>query len=257
MNRIDELFQTQKGKILSVFFTAGYPSLDSTTEIINDLARAGVDMIEIGMPFSDPLADGPVIQRSSEKALENGMTIRLLFKQLADIRKRVTIPLLMMGYINPVLKFGVENFCKRCAETGIDGVILPDLPPDIYLDQFSGLFEKYNLYNIFLITPQSDNERIRRIDSISRGFIYLVSSYSITGKKVGFTEEQLSYFSRIKDMNLVNPGLIGFGISDKYTFTKACSMAHGAIIGSAFVSMLSKNGGGFENIRKFVDDLKC
>ena len=256
MNRIDELFKTRKGKILSIFFTAGYPLIGSTTEIINDLARAGADMIEIGMPFSDPLADGSVIQSSSEKALQNGMSIRLLFKQLADIRDSIDIPLLLMGYINPVLKFGIENFCHKCAETGIDGVILPDLPPDVYLDQFSGLFEKYNLYNIFLITPQSDDERIRMIDSVSRGFIYLVSSYSITGMKGDFTEDQLSYFSRIRDMNLVNPRLIGFGISGKHTFRSACRMAHGAIIGSAFVRMLSENGGGFENIRKFVDDLR-
>jgi tryptophan synthase alpha chain len=256
MNRIDEIFQTRKGKILSVFFTAGYPLINSTTQIINDLARAGADMIEIGMPFSDPLADGPVIQKSSETALQNGMSIRLLFKQLADIRNSIDIPLLLMGYINPVLKFGMKDFCHKCAETGIDGVILPDLPPEVYLDQFSGIFEKYNLYNIFLITPQSDDERIRMIDSVCRGFIYLVSSYSITGMKGDFTEDQLSYFSRIRDMNLLNPRLIGFGISEKYTFRSACRMAHGAIIGSAFVRMLSENGSSFENIRKFIDDLR-
>ena len=255
MNRVDELFRTNRKKILSVFFTAGYPSIDSTAEIIRDLARAGVDMIEIGMPFSDPIADGPVIQRSSEKALLNGMSVKQLFDQLTDIRKTVTIPLLLMGYINPVLKFGVENFCNKCTEIGIDGIIIPDLPPEIYLNQYSGIFEKKDLINIFLITPQTDDERIRWIDSISRGFLYLVSSHSITGMKGNFTEEQLSYFRRISKMNLKNPGIIGFGISDKKTFKSACDMADGAIIGSAFVKMLTETGGGFENIKKFVDDL--
>lgn len=255
MNRIDKLFRTRGNNILSVFFTAGYPSINSTIEIIRNLEKAGVNMIEIGMPFSDPVADGPVIQGSSEKALQNGMSINLLFKQLADIRKNVSIPLLLMGYINPVLKFGVENFCFKCAETGIDGVILPDLPPDIYLNQYSGIFKKKDLYNIFLVTPQMDEKRIRIIDSVSKGFLYLVSSYSITGMKGDFTEEQLSYFRRIREMNLKNPGLIGFGISDKKTFRSACDMAHGAIIGSAFVRMLTETGGGFENIKKFVDDI--
>jgi tryptophan synthase alpha chain len=255
MNRIDELFRTRRENILSVFFTAGYPSTDSVTEIIRDLAKAGVDMIEIGMPFSDPIADGPVIQRSSEIALQKGMSIKLLFNQLADIRKTVSIPLLLMGYINPVLKFGVANFCNKCAETGIDGVILPDLPPDIYINQYSGIFEKKDIYNIFLITPQMDYRRIRTIDSVSRGFLYLVSSFSITGMKGNFTEEQLSYFRRVSKMNLKNPGLIGFGISDKATFRSACDMANGAILGSAFVRMLTETGGGFENIKDFVNDL--
>jgi len=253
MNRIDKLFQNRQGDILSVFFTAGYPNLDSTGEIIMNLAKAGADMIEIGMPFSDPLADGPVIQGSSRKALQNGMSIKLLFKQLDGIRDRITIPMLLMGYINPVLKFGMENFCRKCSETGIDGIIIPDLPPDIFMDQFSGLFEKHNLYNIQLVTPQSDFERIRMIDSVSKGFLYLVSSFSVTGRKEGFTEYQMSYFKRIRDMNLKNPGLIGFGISDKRTFKEACSMAQGAIIGSAFVRMLNEDGSGFETIRAFVD----
>jgi tryptophan synthase alpha chain len=256
MNRIDELFQTRRGNILSVFFTAGYPLIDSTTGIIKHLSEAGADMIEIGMPFSDPVADGPVIQKSSEKALRNGMSIEILFKQLANIRDNISIPLLLMGYINPVLKFGVEKFCRKCAETGIDGVILPDLPPDVYLDRYSELFEKYGIHNILLITPQTDAERIRMIDKICRGFIYMVSSYSITGIKGDFTEEQLSYFSRIKNMNLINPRLIGFGISDKQAFIKACGLAQGAITGSAFVKMLSETGGDYENIKKFVQNLR-
>lgn len=255
MNRIDELFRTRRENILSVFFTSGYPTIDATAGIIRDLTKAGADMIEIGIPFSDPVADGPVIQRSSEKALQNGMSIKLLFNQLADLRKTVEIPLLLMGYINPVLKFGIENFCNKCAETGIDGVILPDLPPDIYLDQYSRIFEKNDLYNIFLVTPQMDDNRIRMIDSISKGFLYLVSSSSITGIKGDFTEGQRSHFKRIRKMNLKNPRLIGFGISDKETFRSACSMADGAIIGSAFVRMLTATGGGVENIKKFVDDL--
>jgi tryptophan synthase alpha chain len=160
-----------------------------------------------------------------------------------------------MGYINPVLKFGMENFCRKCAETEIDGVILPDLPPEFYLEQYSGLFKKHNLHNIFLISPQSDDERIRMIDNISRGFIYMVSSSSTTGIKDGFSEDQMTYFERIKEMNLANPGLIGFGISDSDTFAKACRMAHGAIIGSAFVKMLGDNGTGAESIKKFVDKI--
>lgn len=256
MNRINKLFQTRGGNILSIYFTAGYPLIDSTAGIIKDLAMSGVDMIEIGMPFSDPLADGPVIQKSSEEALRNGMNINLLFRQLTNIRREVTIPLILMGYLNPVLKFGMENFCRKCAETEIDGVILPDLPPEVYLEQYSKLFEKYNLHNIFLISPQSDDERIRMIDKISRGFIYMVSSSSTTGAKVGFSDNQISYFKRIKEMDLANPRLIGFGISGNDTYTVACSMAHGAIIGSAFVKMLGYNGAGSESIKKFVNKIR-
>jgi len=256
MNRINKLFQTRGGNILSIYFTAGYPLIDSTAGIIKNLAISGVDMIEIGMPFSDPLADGPVIQKSSEEALRNGMNISLLFSQLTNIRREVTIPLILMGYINPVLKFGMENFCRKCAETEIDGVILPDLPPEVYLEQYSRLFEKYNLHNIFLISPQSDDQRIRMIDNISRGFIYMVSSSSTTGVKGGFSEDQITYFKRIKEMNLANPRLIGFGISDSDTFAEACRMAHGTIIGSAFVKMLGNNSTRSESIKKFVDKIR-
>jgi tryptophan synthase alpha chain len=256
MDRINKLFQTRGGNILSIYFTAGYPLIDSTAGIIRDLAMSGVDMIEIGMPFSDPLADGPLIQKSSEKALKNGMNINLLFRQLTNIRRNVTIPLILMGYINPVLKFGMEKFCRKCAETGIDGVILPDLPPEIYLEQYSELFEKHDLLNILLITPQSDDERVRMIDNISRGFIYMVSSSSTTGIKAGFSEDQKSYFKRIKEMDLTNPRLIGFGISDNETFAESCRMSHGAIIGSAFVKMLGSNGARAESIMKFVDKIR-
>jgi tryptophan synthase alpha chain len=183
------------------------------------------------------------------------MSINLLFDQLADIRSNVSIPLLLMGYINPVLKFGVENFCSKCVETGIDGIILPDLPPDIYLEKYSGLFEKNNLYNIFLITPRTTDDRIRMIDSISKGFIYFVSSYKITGKEENFTGEQLSYFERIRESDLKNPGLIGFGISNRSTFMTACNYTSGAIIGSAFVSMLTASGGDTVNIKNFVENI--
>jgi tryptophan synthase alpha chain len=256
MNRIDKLFQTKSKNVLSIYFTAGYPLINSTTRIIKYLSDAGADMIEIGVPFSDPLADGPVIQRSSEAALKNGMSINLLFNQLADIRKTITLPLLLMGYINPVLKFGMDNFCNKCAETGIDGVILPDLPPDIYADQYSGLFEKNGLYNILLISPQSEYERIKMIDRISRGFVYIVSSSSTTGIRRSFSEEQISYFRRIREMKLHNPLMIGFGISDKESFDIVCREADGAIIGSAFIKMLHEKGANPEDIRRFINEIR-
>jgi tryptophan synthase alpha chain len=256
MNRINKLFQSAEGKILSIYFTAGYPLIDSTVSTIKDLASAGVDMIEIGMPFSDPLADGEVIQNSSQTALNNGMSIELLFRQLSDIRKETAIPLLLMGYLNPVLKFGIENFCRKCSDTGIDGVIIPDLPPDIYIEEYSGIFDKYRVYNIFLVTPQSDPERIRMIDKISRGFIYMVSASSTTGTRKGFSEEQLTYFERLNNMNLINPRLIGFGISDNDTYTKACSMSDGVIIGSAFVKISQENGFNKAAVRKFIESIR-
>ncbi len=256
MNRIDKLFQTKRKNILSIYFTAGYPLIDSTSGIIKDLAMAGVDIIEIGMPFSDPLADGPMIQKSSEAALGNGMSISLLFRQLEDIRNEVSIPLILMGYINPVLKFGIEEFCHKCNEVDIDGVILPDLSPEIYLDQYQRIFEQHNIYNILLISPQSDDERIRMIDRISSGFIYMVSSSSTTGIRGGFSVGQISYFKRIKEMNLTNPRLIGFGISDVRSFTEACSMSNGAVIGSAFIKMLGDKGVHSEAIRLFISEIK-
>lgn len=255
MNRIDKLFKT-RNRILSIYFTAGYPSIDLTPYIIRHLAEAGVDMVEIGMPFSDPLADGPVIQGSNEAALRNGMTISLLFKQLAEIRKEVEIPLILMGYINPVLKFGMEEFCQNCEKIGIDGVILPDLSPEIYFNQFPGLFERHNLHNILLVSPQTENKRIKMIDKMSRGFIYVVSSSSTTGIKSGFSEKQISYFRKIRKMNLKNPWLIGFGISDKISFNKACSLANGVVIGSAFVNMLGNIGTDADSIKKFIMEIK-
>jgi len=199
-------------------------------------------MIEIGLPFSDPLADGPTIQDSSTKALRNGMTSELLFKQIRDIRETVSIPLIIMGYFNPMLQFGVEAFCKKCQEVGVDGLIIPDLPVDVYHKEYKSTFEKYGLINVFLITPQTSDERIRFIDSVSDGFIYMVSSASTTGAKTGFGNEQDVYFDRIAKMNLKNPQIVGFGISNNETFTQATKQAKGAIIGSAFIKYLTKNG---------------
>ena len=249
MNRINQKLQENK-KLLSIYFTAGYPKLDDTLTIIQQLENNGVDMIEIGLPFSDPLADGPTIQASSTQALKNGMTTSMLFKQLKDIRKTVQIPLIIMGYFNPILQFGVEAFCKKCAETGIDGLIIPDLPVDVYNDQYKPIFEKYGLINMFLITPQTSVERINFIDSISNGFIYMVSSASVTGSQSGFGAEQTRYFKRIADMNLNNPQIIGFGISNSETFKKATQYAKGAIIGSAFIKYVTEKG--IDNLNGFV-----
>ena len=239
-----------------MFFTAGFPKLNDTVEIIQELEKNGVDMIEIGIPFSDPLADGPVIQQSSQQAIENGMTMKILFEQLKDIRKTVKIPLILMGYLNNVMQFGFENFCKKCKEIGIDGVILPDLPLDEYNDNFKSMFEKYNLKNILLITPQTSEERIKRIDNANCGFIYMVSSSSTTGKTQGFAPEQIAYFERVKNMNLKTPRVIGFGISTQETFNQACEFANGAIIGSAFVKTISGSENHGETIREFVNKIR-
>lgn len=237
-NRINQLFQDKKENILSVYFTAGYPQLDDTVTIIESLVNNGVDLIEIGMPFSDPVADGPVIQNSSLVALHNGMTIKKLFEQLQGIRGKVNIPLILMGYLNPVVQFGLENFCRKCAEVGIDGLILPDLPLNEYQEEYQPLFEKYNLHNILLITPQTSEKRLSQIDEASSGFIYMVSSSSTTGVKNNVSDFHQDYFERIQQMNLKNPRLIGFGISNRETFENACKYAQGAIIGSAFVKAL-------------------
>ena len=240
MNRINQKLEEKK-KLLSIYFTAGYPNLDDSVTIIQNLEQSGVDMIEIGLPFSDPLADGPTIQASSTQALKNGMTSEVLFNQLKDIRTSVSIPLIIMGYFNPILQYGVEDFCKKCQDIGIDGLIIPDLPVDVYSEKYKDIFEKYGMINVFLITPQTSAERIKYIDSISMGFIYMVSSASTTGAKTGFGDEQLSYFKRIADMNLKNPQIVGFGISNHQTFTQATTYAKGAIIGSAFIKFLSQN----------------
>ena len=253
MNRINKLFKEKKKNILSVYFTAGFPKLNDTVFIINELKNNGVDLIEIGMPFSDPLADGPTIQRSSEIALENGMTIKLLFKQLKNFRNRTSeIPLILMGYLNPVLQYGMEKFCKDAAALGIDGVIIPDLPMQEYLDEYKKMFEKHRLKNIFLITPQTSDSRIRFIDKHTDGFIYMVSSASTTGAKEGIGKGQENYFKRIKAMKLKNSLMIGFGISDHKTFSKACEYANGAIIGSAFIKAIDSKNDLKGNIKAFV-----
>ena len=249
MNRINQKLKENK-KLLSIYFTAGYPKLDDTVTIIEQLEKSGVDMIEIGLPFSDPLADGPTIQGSSEIALKNGMTTIKLFEQLKDIRKTVRIPLIIMGYFNPILQFGVEEFCKHCAEIGIDGFIIPDLPVAIYNDSYKDIFEKFNLINVFLITPQTSDDRIKFIDSMSNGFIYMVSSASVTGSQSGFGEENTDYFKRIDNMNLKNSQIVGFGISNNETFLQATKFAKGAIIGSAFIKHLDEKG--VERIDEFV-----
>ena len=253
MNRINKKLQ-EKENILSIYFSAGYPSLNDTARIIEDLEKSGVDLIEIGLPFSDPLADGPTIQNSATEALKNGMSSHLLFEQLKDIRKTVKIPLIIMGYFNPIIQYGVEEFCQKCAEMGIDGLIVPDLPLEIYIDEYKALFEKYGLINVLLITPQTSESRIRLIDSVSEGFIYTVSSASVTGNSAGFGTTQEAYFKRIQDMNLKNPQLIGFGIHDKETFSKASEFAKGGIIGSAFIKHLTENG--VEKIDDFVKAIR-
>ncbi len=252
MNRIQQKLKEDK-KLISIYFTAGYPDLNDTAGIIHSLENSGVDMIEIGLPFSDPLADGPTIQLSSTKALKNGMTTEILFNQLKYIRKSVSIPLIIMGYFNPMLQYGVEAFCKKCQEIGIDGLIIPDLPVDVYHDEYKSIFEKYGLINIFLITPQTSDERIRYIDSVSNGFIYMVSSASTTGTKSGFGREQNKYFQRIAKMNLSNPQIVGFGISNEGTFKQATKFSNGAIIGSAFIKHLTANG--TSNIGSFVNQI--
>ncbi|TPD67247.1 tryptophan synthase subunit alpha [Flavobacterium microcysteis] len=253
MKRIQNKLKENK-KLLSIYFTAGFPKLEDTKTIIQNLENSGVDMIEIGLPFSDPIADGPTIQASSTKALENGMTSDLLFQQLKDIRQTVEIPLLIMGYFNPILQFGIENFCKKCHETGIDGLIIPDLPLEIYLSEYEPIFKKYQLANIFLITPQTSEEKIRQIDDNTDTFIYMVSSSSVTGSKTEFNQKQLAYFEKIAYMKLKNPQIIGFGISNKTTFNQATQSQKGAIIGSHFINYLEKNGP--LNISPFFDDIR-
>ncbi|HKJ44002.1 MAG TPA: tryptophan synthase subunit alpha [Sunxiuqinia sp.] len=251
-NRINQLFQTKKENILSVYFTAGYPELKDTVSIIQNLVKNGVDLIEIGMPFSDPVADGPVIQNSSTIALKNGMSIKLLFEQLANIRQTMDIPLILMGYLNPVMQFGIEKFCQKCQEVGVDGLILPDLPLSVYEDEFKALFQQYGLHNILLITPQTSDSRIQQIDDASEGFIYMVSSSSTTGAKDKVSDFHADYFDRVNQLNLKNPRLIGFGISNHETFRNACKYASGAIIGSAFVKALDQEVTLEERISGFV-----
>lgn len=255
MNRINELFETKKNKILSIFCTAGYPQKDSIISILQELQNNNVDMVEIGMPFSDPTADGPVIQYSNNIAISNGMTLNLLFEQLKDIRKNINMPIILMGYLNPAMQFGIENFLSNAANVGVDGIIIPDLPLFEYQHQYKELFEKYNLKNIFLITPQTSEERIREIDAISDSFIYAVSTFSITGSDVSFSHLQDEYFARLKAMQLKNPIVMGFGIKDKSTLEYAHKNASGGIIGSAFVKMIENSKDYHKDIKNYIATL--
>lgn len=235
MNRLEKLFIEKPQSVLNIYFTAGFPKLTDTMPLLQSLQDSGADIAEVGIPFSDPVADGETIQKANTRALHNGMTVDLLFKQLADMRKTISIPVILMGDVNPMLQYGVEAFCKKCQEIGIDGLILPNLPLDEYILNFKSIFDEHGLLNIFLITPQTSPERITQIDQNSRGFIYMVSSASTTGSTSGITSEMLNYFERMNTMALTNPRLIGFGINDKPSFTSASQFASGAIIGSAFI----------------------
>lgn len=255
MNRIDQLFKNKKREVLSIYFTAGFPELEDTRRVMTALQEAGADIVEIGVPYSDPVADGPTIQESNKRALQNGMSLKKLFLQLEGLRSEITIPVVLMGYLNPILQYGMEAFCKRCKEVGVDGVIVPDLPMQQYLEDYKDLFDQYNLRNTFLISPQTSEARIREIDNYSDGFIYMVSSHSITGAKTGITEQQVEYFQRVKAMELQNPRLIGFGISDRESFAKASSYSNGAIIGSAFIKVLQNAGNLEDNIKKYIREI--
>jgi len=238
MNRINQLFLHADHKLLSIYFCAGHPSVDSTVATLQALQQGGVDMVEIGVPFSDPMADGPVIQDASTKALRNGMSVSTLFSQLDGIRDTVQIPLLLMGYLNPILHFGFENFCKACQRVGVDGMIIPDLPFRDYMEDFKPVADRYGLRIVMLITPETSEERIRFIDEHTEGFIYMVSSAATTGAQKSFDEQKQAYFQRIDRMNLRNPRMVGFGISNKQTLESAQEYAAGAIIGSKYVSLL-------------------
>ncbi|MCQ2266891.1 MAG: tryptophan synthase subunit alpha [Bacteroidaceae bacterium] len=240
MNRINQLFQNKKENIISLYFCAGHPTLDGTANVIRTLQQRGIDMIEVGIPYSDPMADGPVIQDAATKALRGGMSLRTLFAQLESIRSDVTIPLVLMGYLNPIYHMGVETFLRECQRVGVDGVIIPDLPFDDYMSQVKPVADRYDIRVIMLITPETSEERIRLIDEHTDGFIYMVSSAAITGAQKEFNEARQAYFSRVNGMNLRSPRIIGFGISNKQTLQSAQANAAGAIIGSKFVSLMEQ-----------------
>lgn len=252
MNRINALFAQKQKDILSIYFTAGFPEINSTVEVITELQKNGVDLIEIGIPFSDPMADGPTIQESGTIALRNGMSLKILFDQLADIRSSVHIPLIMMGYLNPIMQYGFENFCAKCKEVGVDGAIIPDLPFDDYITEYKAIADRYDIKVIMLITPETSEKRIRLIDENTDGFVYMVSSASTTGAQSSFNEQKQEYFHRIDAMKLKNPRLIGFGISNKATLESAQANANGAIIGSKFVTLLKESA----SVKEAVAGLK-
>lgn len=252
MNRIKQLFNKKQKDILSIYFTAGYPNLNDTGKIIMGLEKNGIDLIEVGIPFSDPMADGPTIQKSSTIALKNGMNLKLLFEQIKEVRKEAKLPLILMGYLNPIMQYGIENFCKKCKEVGVDGAIIPDLPFNEYISEYKSIFDTCNIKIIMLITPETSEERIRLIDNNTDGFIYMVSSASTTGAQKNFDNKKLEYFQKINSMKLRNPRLIGFGISNKATLKAAQSNANGAIIGSKFITLLKEN----DTIERAIQELK-
>jgi len=257
MNQINQLFENNKErKLLSLYFCAGCPTLESTGDVIKTMQRRGIDMIEVGIPFSDPLADGPVIQSAATQALKNGMSLKKLFSQLKAIKDEVQIPLVLMGYLNPILHYGIEAFCQSCVESGISGAIIPDLPFKDYQDIVKPVADKYDLRIIMLITPETSEERIRFIDDNTDGFIYMVSSAAITGAQKSFDEAKQEYFRRINGMNLRNPRMIGFGISNRQTLEAAQQNAAGAIIGSKFVTLLNESSNADEALDKLFDALK-
>jgi tryptophan synthase alpha chain len=255
-NRITELLENKQKDILSVFYTAGFPRLEDTLPIAQYLEEAGADLIEIGIPFSDPVADGPVIQESNKIALENGMTLKKLLQQVKVIRSSVQLPIILMGYLNPVIQYGVEKFCRDAAEAGVDGLILPDMPLDVYQHEYKSLFESCRLSNTFLVTPTTSPLRIHIIDEATRGFIYAVSASSTTGAKEGFSPEQTAYFERLQSLKLMNPFLIGFGISNHQTFSEACKHGAGAIVGSAFITLIKNSTDLKNDITGFVNGLR-
>ncbi|MDR0349626.1 MAG: tryptophan synthase subunit alpha [Tannerella sp.] len=257
MNRITKLFQEKKSGIKSIYFTAGYPSPDHTCQVLEALEANGIDMAEIGIPFSDPMADGPVIQNAATQSLRNGMSLKLLFSQLANVRQTVQMPLILMGYLNPVIQYGFEPFCRSCVEVGADGMIIPDLPFADYLAEYKETAERYELKMIMLITPETSEERIRLIDAHTSGFIYMVSSAAVTGAQKYFDEAKQAYFHRINRMNLKNPRLTGFGISNKATCDAATQHASGVIIGSRFVQLLGEEASPEAAVKKLLKQLEA
>lgn len=255
MNKLQELFTKKNKRLLSLFFTAGYPELSSTTEIIKSAEKCGIDFLEVGIPYSDPLADGPVIQKSSTKAIAGGMTVELLFKQLHELKSNTEIPLLLMGYLNPVLQYGIEKFIKDAGSSGVSGIILPDLPLHEYTNEYKELFEQNGISIVFLVTPQTSEKRIRLIDEQTNGFIYVVSSAATTGKQSDFGEAQQQYFKKIKNMKLKNLLIGGFGIHNEQTLQLAWNNLDGAICGSAFLKKLAKTPDHHKAIKELMKDL--
>lgn len=256
MERLKKLFADKQRDILNIYTTAGYPQLESTVKVVLELEKSGADLVELGMPYSDPLADGETIQKSSAQALKNGITLELIFEQIETIRTSSQIPIILMGYLNQLMQYGTEKFISRCKEVGVDGLIIPDLPMDIYQQAYEPLFEKHGLGISFLVTPQTSTERIRIADKLSTAFLYVVSQSSITGTSGKISSDQLNYFTSLQELNLSCPRLIGFGIHDRVTFETACKYGQGAIVGSAFIRALSGAGPLPKLINNFVKALK-